>query len=153
MYRNNNGDRFTEKCFIDQPDGEMDDIPAGVEIGRIGKEALERTLLERGILIEEENKDEQSASTLRKLKLWSKQTPKAKRRYINPDKRVMVLVCGPEGCVGLFVFLEILTRSCSMICSIAGRRPRKSEALPDGGLPVGGILGELGFQPSQVVRL
>lgn len=98
MYRENNKDRFTEKCFVERPDGEMDDVPRGTEVGRIEKEAIERALLERGVLLEEGGTSDVPSSFMGSVNPW-KQTlpPRPKRRYLNPNKSVMVLVCGPEG--------------------------------------------------------
>ena len=96
MYRENNEDRFTERCFVERAEGEMDDVPRGVELGRIGKETVERALLERGILLEEEIGDEPS-SFIENLNPWKRPSPpRPNRRYLNPSKSVMILVCGPE---------------------------------------------------------
>ena len=57
---------------MDKLDGEADDVPHGVNVGRIDRKALEAILVERGIL-------------------------DARGKRLNPAKSVMVLVCGPEG--------------------------------------------------------
>lgn len=99
MYRENDNDRFTEHCFVEHAEGEMDDVPRGVELGHIGKETVETALLERGILLEEDLVDEPS-SFVGSLNPWKRPLPpRPKRRYLNPSKSVMILVCGPEGYV------------------------------------------------------
>jgi hypothetical protein len=75
MYRESTPGRFTERVFVDKLDGEADDIPRGIHLGRIDKQTLEKTFVERGIFIS------------------------ARDKRINPAKSVMVLVCGPEGSV------------------------------------------------------
>ncbi|PVG00492.1 hypothetical protein CPB86DRAFT_701068, partial [Serendipita vermifera] len=121
LYHTNDSDRFTEKVFVDKLDTEADDAPANVSVGRIDKKTLEDVLLERGILIDSS-----------KGSLTSFMSKKHSVKHLNPEKSVMVLVCGPEG----------------MITAMAGpRKPKESEPA------VGGILGELGFQSSQIRRL
>lgn len=154
MYRESNNDRFTERCFVDHAEGEMDDVPRGIELGRIGKETVERALLERGILLEEDLGDEPS-SFVGSLNPWNRSLPpRPKRRYLNPSKSIMVLVCGPEG----YVLNHIINmedtdlNTARMITALAGRRPRKDEITVEDA-PVGGILGDLGLTSSQVRRL
>jgi hypothetical protein len=154
MYQENNNDRFTERCFVEHAEGEMDDVPRGIELGRIGKETVERTLLERGILLEEEIGDE-SSSFIGNLNLWKRPSPpRPKRRYLNPSKSVMILVCGPEGYVlnHMINVEDTDLNTARMITALAGRRPRKSEITVEDA-PVGGILGDLGLTSSQVRRL
>jgi hypothetical protein len=153
MYHDNDGDRFTEHCFVEHAEGEMDDVPRGVELGRIGKETVERALLERGILLEEDIGDEPS-SFVGSLNPWKKSSPRQKRRYLNPSKSVMILICGPEGYV-LDYMIDMGNTDINisrMITALAGRRPRKSEITVED-VPVGGLLGDLGLTSSQVRRL
>ncbi|KAG8829540.1 hypothetical protein FRC17_006424 [Serendipita sp. 399] len=114
LYRHENADRFTEHAFVDRLDSEADDIPRDVTLGTLDKNALERTLIERGILMK---KNAGFRST---------------RSVPNPEKSVMFLVCGPEG----------------LVSAVAGPRPMSNTKDS-----IGGILGQLGFNPSQVKRL
>ncbi|KIM21024.1 hypothetical protein M408DRAFT_81089 [Serendipita vermifera MAFF 305830] len=72
LYRESSPGRFTERVFVDRLDGEADDIPRGVNVGRIDRKELESIFIERGII-------------------------DARSKRPNPGKSVMVLVCGPEG--------------------------------------------------------
>ncbi|CAG7848307.1 SubName: Full=Uncharacterized protein {ECO:0000313/EMBL:CCA77451.1} [Serendipita indica DSM 11827] len=115
QYKETDGHRFTEKAYVDDLDSDVDDPPRGVTHGLIDKKELEKVLLQRGILKRESGG------------IWS-----ADKVVRNPEKKVKVLVCGPEG----------------LNVSMAGPRS-KPNALPQ----IGGILGELGFEPSQIIRL
>jgi hypothetical protein len=77
LYRESTPGRFTERVFVDKLDGEADDIPRGVQLGRIDKQTLENLFIERGIFVS------------------------ARDKRLNPAKSVMVLVCGPEGSVAI----------------------------------------------------
>lgn len=81
-------DRFRVQAFVDNLDSPMDDPPAGVIPGRIDKAAIEEVLVQRGILLQPESSS------------WSemlKGRPRSAEKVLNPDKKVMILVCGPEG--------------------------------------------------------
>jgi cytochrome-b5 reductase len=86
LYHTNDSDRFTERVFVDNLDTEADDPPANISVGRIDKKTLENVLLERGILIDSS-----------KGSITSLLSTKPAVKHLNPEKAVMVLVCGPEG--------------------------------------------------------
>jgi len=51
LYRESTPGRFTERVFVEKLDGEADDVPRGVQMGRIDREALEKVFIERGIFL------------------------------------------------------------------------------------------------------
>jgi hypothetical protein len=86
-YRESDPDRFQVHAFVDRPDTEYDEPPRAVTVGRIDRDALEKVLVERGVLLEPEPR------TLAEKMRGVKPRP----RMINPNKSVKILVCGPEG--------------------------------------------------------
>jgi hypothetical protein len=86
-YRESDPDRFQVRAFVDRLENEYDEPPRGVTIGRIDKSVLEKVLVERGVLLEPE-----PLTLVEKVR-----GVKPRRRMINPNKIVKILVCGPEG--------------------------------------------------------
>lgn len=122
-------DRFQMHLFAESVDGSH---PLNIQRGRIGKSVIQDTL-----------------RLTHTTPWWRRLFGSSEHAPFPPDKRILVLVCGPEGYAPLLSLFYILQPfSPSMVSTIAGPYGRNYSQGE-----VGGILGELGLKSQHVWKL